>query len=51
MLAVAHALETHKTISGDDVVAIVEGTVGPLGRRWTLPRSGRAEPLEHYHAA
>jgi ATP-dependent Zn protease len=29
VLAVAHALETHKTVSGEDVAAIIEGTVGP----------------------
>jgi hypothetical protein len=30
ILAVAHALEARKTISGDDVVSIIEGTSGPL---------------------
>ena len=30
VLAVAHALETNKTVTGDDVEAIVEGTRGPL---------------------
>jgi ATP-dependent Zn protease len=30
VLAVAHALETHKTVSGEDVAAIVEGRVGPF---------------------
>ena len=30
VLAIAHALETHKTVSGEDVAAIVEGTVGPF---------------------
>jgi cell division protease FtsH len=30
ILAVAHALEARKTISGDDVIAIIEGTEGPL---------------------
>jgi ATP-dependent Zn protease len=30
ILAVAHALETHKTVSGEDVTAIIEGTVGPF---------------------
>ena len=30
MLAVAHALETHKTLTGDDVEAIIEGRPGPL---------------------
>jgi ATP-dependent Zn protease len=30
VLTVAHALETHKTLNGDDVVAIIEGSQGPL---------------------
>ncbi len=30
VLSLAHALETHKTIAGEDVVAIIEGTKGPL---------------------
>ncbi|MBA3303608.1 MAG: AAA family ATPase, partial [Acidimicrobiia bacterium] len=30
VLAVAHALETHRTVSGEDVAAIVDGTVGPF---------------------
>ena len=30
VLSVAHALETHKTFSGDDVTAIFEGRPGPL---------------------
>jgi ATP-dependent Zn protease len=36
VFAVAHALETYKTITGEDVVAIIEGTEGPFidGRRY-----------------
>jgi ATP-dependent Zn protease len=51
VLAVAHALETHKTITGEDVVAIVEGTMGVLvdGARYHDPVA-RAE-LMTYHAA
>jgi cell division protease FtsH len=30
VLSLAHALETHKTLSGDDVVAVIEHTRGPL---------------------
>ncbi|HEY7262675.1 MAG TPA: AAA family ATPase [Trebonia sp.] len=30
ILALAHALETHKTLSGEDVTAVFEGTTGPL---------------------
>jgi cell division protease FtsH len=39
VLAVTHALETHRTVSGDDVVAIIEGRQGPLidGRPYHQP--------------
>jgi hypothetical protein len=30
VLAVTHALEAHRTVSGEDVVAIIEGERGPL---------------------
>ncbi len=51
VLAVAHALETHKTITGDDVAAVVDGTRGPIvdGRPYDDP-AFRAQ-LEAYHAA
>ena len=47
VLAVAHALETYKTISGDDVIAIVEGTPGPIvdGE----PYADALPMLEAYH--
>ena len=47
----AHALETHKTITGEDVSAIVERKVGPFldGRGYYAPDAIRA--LEDYHAA
>jgi ATP-dependent Zn protease len=49
VLAVAHALETHKTITGDDIVAVIEGAQGPIvdGRIYTLPEFRDA--LEDYH--
>ena len=36
VLAVAHALESHKTVTGEDVLAIINGVPGPLidGRRY-----------------
>jgi len=36
VLAIAYALESHKTITGEDVVAILNGTQGPIvdGRRY-----------------
>ncbi len=51
VLAVAHALETHKTITGDDVSAIVDRDVGPFldGRGYYTPEAVKA--LEDYHAA
>jgi ATP-dependent Zn protease len=49
VLCLAHALETHKTLSGDDVVAVIERTEGPLvdGSRYAEP--GFVEQLEEYH--
>jgi ATP-dependent Zn protease len=51
VLALAHALETHKTLSGDDVVAVLEGRQGPIvdGRVYRDPAF--AAELEAYHAA
>jgi cell division protease FtsH len=51
VLTVAHALETYKTITGDDVEAIIEGREGPNidGRRYHSP--GFLEELERYHVA
>ena len=51
VLALAHALETHKTLTGEDVIAVLEGREGPLvdGRPYTDP-AFLAE-LETYHAA
>jgi ATP-dependent Zn protease len=51
VLAVAHALEIHKTLTGDDVTAIMEGTVGPTadGRPYQDPVF--RQMLEKYHAA
>jgi ATP-dependent Zn protease len=48
VLAVAHALETHKTISGEDVIAVIEGGEGPVvdGRQY----AGFGPELESYHA-
>lgn len=51
VLAVAHAVEVNKTISGEDVEAIMRGTQGPIvdGRPYHLPDFGPA--IERYHAA
>jgi cell division protease FtsH len=49
VLAIAHALEAHKTLSGEDVEAIMNGTEGPLvdGRIYADPEY--QEELERYH--
>ncbi len=49
VLALAHALETHKTLTGEDVIAVLEGIQGPLvdGRPYAEP--GIAQELEEYH--
>ena len=51
VLAVAHALETHKTITGEDVAAIVDGGTGSLidGRSYRDPVF--RHELERYHDA
>ncbi|ROO83853.1 ATP-dependent Zn protease [Actinocorallia herbida] len=51
VLAVAHALEAHKTLTGDDVIAVIDGRQGPLvdGTVYTRPEFQRS--LEHYHQA
>jgi hypothetical protein len=51
VLVLAHALETHKTIAGEDVIAVLDGTRGPLvdGRAYHEP--GFVAELEAYHTA
>ncbi|HEX5936729.1 MAG TPA: AAA family ATPase [Actinomycetota bacterium] len=51
VLRLAHALETYKTITGDDVEAIIEGRAGPNidGARYQDPRF--LDELEVYHTA
>jgi cell division protease FtsH len=49
VLAVAHALEQFKTVTGEDVVAIMAGTQGPMidGARYHTEEFQRT--LEDYH--
>jgi cell division protease FtsH len=49
VLAVGHALEMHKTITGQDVSAIIDGTEGPVvdGRPYHTPEF--TATLEEYH--
>ena len=51
VLAVAHALETTKTLAGEDVMAIIDGREGPLvdGRPYHTPEF--MELAERYHVA
>jgi hypothetical protein len=50
VLSLAHALETHKTLSGEDVVAVIEQRPGTFvdGRAYADPAF--VERLEQYHA-
>ncbi|HEV2371358.1 MAG TPA: AAA family ATPase [Streptosporangiaceae bacterium] len=51
VLGLAHALETHKTLSGDDVVAIIDRTQGPLVDGRNYADAGFLRDLEEYHVA
>jgi ATP-dependent Zn protease len=49
ILAVAHALERHKTLSGEDVVAVIDGTEGPVIDGRPYHDADALEVLEQYH--
>ena len=51
VLAVAHALESHKTFSGEDMTAIFEGTRGPLVDGTPYADDAFIDRLREYHAA
>jgi ATP-dependent Zn protease len=51
VLAVAHALEMHKTLTGDDVTAVMEGTKGPSVDGRPYKDRGFGQMLENYHTA
>lgn len=51
VLALAHALETHKTLSGEDVEAVMNGTVGPSVDGRIYADGDFLARLEEYHAA
>jgi ATP-dependent Zn protease len=51
ILAVANALETHRTVSGDDVQAIIEGREGPLVDGRPYHEAAFIAELERYHEA
>lgn len=51
VLSLAHALEVHKTLAGEDVAAVIDGVAGPIvdGRPYT--KSKNIKILENYHEA
>ncbi len=51
MLALAHALETHKTLSGEDVTAVFEGGHGPLVDGTGYADDAFIARLREYHLA
>jgi len=51
VLALAHALESHKTLSGEDVTAVFEGTRGPLVDGTVYTDDAFIDRLREYHAA
>lgn len=51
VLAVAHALETHKTLSGDDVAAVIEGRQGTILDGSVYKDPAFMAAIEEYHEA
>ena len=51
VLALAHALEFHKTLSGEDVTAIIEGRRGPVIDGTPYADPAFIEELRRYHEA
>lgn len=51
VLALAHALETHKTLSGDDVVAVIENRKGPLVDGSVYANEDVKRAILEYHKA
>ena len=51
VLALAHALETHKTLSGEDVVAVLDHTRGPLVDGTPYGDADFLASLSDYHLA
>ena len=51
VLAVAHALETHKTLSGDDVAAVIEGRQGTILDGSVYKDPAFMAEIEEYHEA
>ena len=51
VLCLAHALETHKTLSGDDVAAVLDGEIGPLVDGRPYRDDALYQEIEAYHRA
>jgi hypothetical protein len=51
VLALAHALESHKTLTGEDVLAVLEGRPGPLIDGTIYGDDTFISELEMYHRA
>jgi ATP-dependent Zn protease len=51
VLSLAHALETHKTLSGEDVAAIIEGQPGPVADGTPYANTVFIQELRYYHEA
>jgi cell division protease FtsH len=51
VLSLAHALETHKTLSGEDVVAVLEHTRGPLVDGTPYADPAFVAQLNDYHTS
>jgi cell division protease FtsH len=49
VLRLANALETHKTLTGDDVIAVIDGTAGPLVDGRPYANAAFIQQLEDYH--
>lgn len=49
VLAVAHALETHKTLSGNDVHAVIEGRTGDVVNGEQYLEQENRKAIEEYH--
>ena len=49
VLAVAHALETHKTLSGNDVHAVIEGRMGDVVDGSKYAKAENVAQIEQYH--
>jgi len=51
VLALAHALEVHRTLAGDDVAAVIDCVKGPIVDGTPYADSKVVAALEEYHAA